>query len=292
MLLVASQSLDPYWNLAVEDLLLNEVDRRGPMLFLWRCADTVVIGKNQNPWRECNLAALRKDRGLLARRVSGGGAVYHDEGNLNYAYFCTRKDYREEDVFSWIIEALGSLDLEAVRMGRSGLAVGGQKISGNAFCYRRNAVLHHGTLLHSADLERMDRYLVGRTASFLTHAVESVPAPVVNLVELVPGLTEEQLALAVVEEFARAHGGISGELDADSLDPEAMRPLHARFISEDWILGQTPRFSVVLEEGPLRAELDVVRGIVTGAKINGVLEESLTGVPFEEEQLRARVRDL
>jgi len=96
MLIIRSKHLDIYHNLAAEEGLLEAIEQQGPILFLWQSQDTVVIGKNQIPWLECSIKSLREDGLAFARRLSGGGAVYHDPGNLNYAFFVPRTEFRDE----------------------------------------------------------------------------------------------------------------------------------------------------------------------------------------------------
>lgn len=157
-LIYKSDSLDPWYNLAVEEILLDTV-RDGFILYLWQNRDTVVIGKNQNPWKECRVRMLEKDGGYLARRLSGGGAVFHDLGNLNFTFLMNRSDYDLEKQVNVILTAVRSLGIPAEKNGRNDLVINGRKFSGNAFCFRKNSAYHHGTILVSSSLEKMTKYL-------------------------------------------------------------------------------------------------------------------------------------
>jgi lipoate-protein ligase A len=169
----------------------------------------------------------------LARRISGGGAVYHDEGNLNYAFFLPRASYRPEIVFGWIIDVLHTLGFTVERVNRTSLVVAGKKVSGNAFCYRRDAVLHHGTLLVTADLSKLRRALQPRGWSFTSRATVSVPMSVTNLADLQPGLSLADVESAFVDHFGE--GALFPNPDAvDS----------AEFVGGDWLWNRTPEFHV------------------------------------------------
>ncbi len=273
MLIVRSESMDVYRNLAVEEHLMEASGDQGPVLFLWRSDSAVVVGKNQNPWRECRLDRMRGEGVLLARRISGGGAVYHDAGNLNYCVVVDRADYREEQVYGMVIDALAPFGIRARRAGRSNLAVDGFKFSGNAFCYRGNRAMHHGTLLLEADLDRLGRYLGPMVAGIETHAIASVPAQVANL-----GLAGPAVAGALEQAFVAAWGGSPPERrnTGDFVLQEALGALAERHRSEAWLYGATPRFSVQWNG----MEAEVSRGRI--ARIRGAGMEGWEGRSFAE----------
>ncbi len=182
MLIVQSKSTDVYRNLAVEEWLLENAPHL-PVLLLYINSPCVVIGKNQNPWRECRLSLMEKDKVPLARRISGGGAVYHDEGNLNVSVIVPRTQYREEKQYELIFETLETFGIQASKLRKNSLAVNGKKFSGQAFCFRSDRVLHHGTLLVNSDLQRLGRYLGSEITGIETKAVASIPAEVMNLAD-------------------------------------------------------------------------------------------------------------
>ena len=277
MLLVTSVSLDPFWNLAVEDHLLDLVSVQGPTLFLWQSHDSVVVGKNQNPWTECHQAYCRAHEIQIARRISGGGAVYHDPGNLNYAFFCARERYHQDEVYDALIGGLRTAGVDAVRMGKSSLATAQRKFSGNAFCYRRNSVLHHGTLLVDSNLEHLHHSLAPAPLEVDTHAVPSEPAPVVNLADLDPRWDLEHVGIAVTGGFEKVFGAVDTRMCSDDLHPDRMLQLHQQFFSPEWRLGRTPRFTVRLR--PLQGW---VRMEVTQGRISDVDPEQDEGVAWSQ----------
>src|SRR5450756_2322293 len=145
--IVIGSSLDPYLNLAYEEYLVESAGADEAILFLWQNHDTVVIGCNQNPWRECDISAMGWDGVKLARRVTGGGAVFHDMGNLNFSFIVPRARYDVVRQGSVIIGALRSIGIAAEQTGRNDITIGGRKFSGNAFMHRKTTSLHHGTIL-------------------------------------------------------------------------------------------------------------------------------------------------
>ena len=254
MLIVESQSLDVYHNLAVEEYLMDAVRDKGPILFLWRSREAVVMGKNQNPWRECRLDRMRAEGVPLARRVSGGGTVYHDLGNLNYCVITGREEYCECDAYHMVFEALAAFGIEAEQTGKSNLSVAGLKFSGNAFAFRKGRALHHGTLLLDTDLVKLNRYLGSMLDGIETHAIASVPAGVANLEVPLPALVA-----ALKTSFAKLYGGGPVETWSDArIDAAVLGPMVERQRSDSWRFDATPKFSVVL--GGER--VDVVKGQV------------------------------
>lgn len=255
MLIVESRSLEVYRNLAMEEYLMDEVRGCGPILFLWRSSCAVVMGKNQNPWRECRLDRMEKDGVPLARRISGGGTVYHDAGNLNYCVITDRESYREEQAYEIVLQALESFGIRAERSGKSNLSVDGLKFSGNAFAFRKGRAMHHGTLLLNTDLDRLGRYLGAMSNAIETHAVASVPAAVMNL-----GLETEALSAALRRSFERLYPDGAGSpcSENDVVREAAVEVLQRRQASPDWIFGATPRFSIEIDGRPV----EVLKGIV------------------------------
>lgn len=298
--LVVSLSQHPWWNLALEEHLLSQVSGEQAVLLLWQNDRTVVIGRHQNPWRECRLELLEAEGGLLARRATGGGAVYHDGGNLNFSFLMGRGVYDVPRQLQTVLDALASLGLAASFSGRNDLLVDGRKCSGNAFLQGRQASLHHGTLLVAGDLERLGRYLAVDPAKLAAKGVASVRSRVVNLAACLPGLTPPRLAAALGASFWRRYGG-GGE--AELVLPErlpAVAPLAARHASAAWRLGSTPPFGRVLQRrfpwGGVELALALEEGRVREAKVYtdaleldwpAALEEALQGIPYARQELAA-----
>ncbi|HOW98709.1 MAG TPA: lipoate--protein ligase family protein [Kiritimatiellia bacterium] len=246
MRVIRSQSSLIGRNLAIEEWLLAPSAPPPPLLFLWTASPAVVIGKNQNPWMECAPGHL-ETRGIrLARRISGGGAVYHDPGNLNYAFILDRASYRRETAYDGLLARLRSLGIPAERLGRSGVGVHGRKFSGTAFCYRGERVLHHGTLLVSADLAELERALTPPPVAIRGRAVPSERSPVVNLSDVAPGLTIDRLADVLAD-------GLE-PLPLESANAKAIGKLEAKQASREWVYESTPPFEAEVLSWTLRVE--------------------------------------
>ncbi len=269
MLIVESHSLNIYRNLAIEEYLMEYSTE--PVLFLWRSDGAVVMGKNQNPWRECRLARMRDDGVPLARRISGGGTVYHDEGNLNYCVIVDRTQYREKQAYDMVIQALERLGVRAEKSGQSNLTVKGLKFSGNAFCFRKGRALHHGTLLLNTNLEQLGRYLGSSLQGIKTHAIRSVPAQVTNL-----KLDIKTLSAALIDGFQTLYStGTPPQKCSDTAVQHArLEPLLAKQHSLGWIYGATPKFSLKTQA----LHLEVAKGIVVSA--HGSLAQPLLNTAF------------
>jgi lipoate-protein ligase A len=257
MLIVQSNSMDVYHNLAVEEYLMEHAVDHGPVLFLWQSDCAVVMGKNQNPWRECRLNLMREEKIPVARRISGGGTVYHDAGNLNYCVIVDRRKYREDQAYEMVFQALKSFGIQAERTGKSNLSVDGLKFSGNAFCFRKSRALHHGTLLLNTDLERLNRYLGSTLDRIETHAIASVPAEVGNL-----NLAVDEISKVLQQSFQELYSETSlirwSELD---LDREKLKLLEEKQGSDEWRFGATPRFSVMWDGLQIEVEKGVVKNV-------------------------------
>jgi len=300
--MVHTECLDPYNNLAVEEYLMDHVTEWGPILYFWRANDAVVIGKNQNPWKEVHVPFVTAEGCFLVRRLSGGGAVYHDPGNLNYSLLLPRKQYDTKRQFSALIQALSSLGITVEMMGKNSLAVDGKKISGNAFCLRRAAAMHHGTILISTDLERMRHCLRADESGIQTRAVRSQPAPVMNLSEIDSAISQKQVIAAITESFAEMLDSKPLKMPDDMADGRVIQQLSEKYMSWDWNYGLTPSFSINIRKPLNRFEVEVTgyveKGIAKKLYVvirddNTVLAETkLTDIWFEREALIERFQAL
>jgi lipoate-protein ligase A len=244
-IVVQSVETNPYRNIAREAFLLESIPAETCILYLWQNERTVVIGRNQNAWAECRVEELEKDGGFLARRLSGGGAVYHDLGNLNFTFLVNKADYdvgRQSEV---ILRAVRNLGIDAERTGRNDIETDGRKFSGNAFYHTGNSAYHHGTLLVHTDTEAAGRYLSASPAKIQSKGVASVRSRIVNLADRKPGLTVPALTQSLIAAFDEVYN-INAEKSA--LPPEALFPggrerlkeLEARFSAPEWKYGKTP----------------------------------------------------
>ena len=159
LVVIRTAHTSPYENLGLEQYLTGQAAPGQCILYLWQNRPTVVIGRNQNVWAECRPEAMEEDGVLLARRLSGGGAVYHDLGNLNFTFIARSALYSVPRHLEVILKSLSLLGIPGEISGRNDLTVRGRKFSGNAFYRSGDFCCHHGTLLVDADLTAMSRYL-------------------------------------------------------------------------------------------------------------------------------------
>ena len=238
-----SNQYNPFLNRAVEQYLTDHQEEDIVTLYLWKNQRTVVIGYNQNPYAECNVQLLLDEGGHLMRRGTGGGAVYHDLGNINFSFIADRKLYDVQKQLSVIQEALRNYGLQAEISGRNDLTCQGRKFSGNAFSKGTVNNLHHGTILIKTDGAMMQRYLIVDKAKLLKNGVKSVASRVVNLSELVPELTSENIKQPLIEAFEKTYGGKASILGFDTLAkvPE-VQAIEDNISSHEFLFGRWEHF--------------------------------------------------
>ena len=232
-------------NLALEAWLTGCAGRLqdAAILYLWQNEKTVVIGKNQNAWRECRVLQLMEDGGCLVRRLSGGGAVFHDLGNLNVSFCVPRKDENTERQTGVILNALHLLGVHATANGRNDLELDGRKFSGHAAYRQREAVCHHCTLMLHVDSDAMERYLSVSPLKLRSKAVDSVRARVVNLSDRFPSLTIPALLQALKESFGNVYGLPVQTFDRP-IPKDELTALRDRFASWEWTYGRQIPFDI------------------------------------------------
>ena len=272
MQFIVSNQTEPYWNIAVENYLVEYADT--VTLYLWRNRRTVVIGQNQNPYSEVNVEALEADGGYLMRRKTGGGAVYHDDGNLNFSFVIPKELYDQQRQFSVIQRAVESFGLHTELSGRNDILAEGRKFSGNAFSKGHINDLHHGTLLISGDMSDLARYLKPKPAKLQKHGVASVRSRVVNLAELNPEITPESIVPRLKEAFESEYSEISEVSEfSEIIKKSEVRALHDHFASEEWKYGRWKTFTAQrsgqFDWGGVEVALtvDEARGIITDVQI-------------------------
>ena len=297
-----SETFDPHFNLATEQYLLESVQPGECILYLWQNQNTVVIGRNQNPWSECKTSLLESEGGHLVRRLSGGGAVFHDLGNLNFTFLVPTEDYDLDKQLGVILAACQNLGLNAERSGRNDILCDGRKFSGNAFFKHHGKSYHHGTLLVAADMERLSRYLTPSKAKLATKGVDSVRSRVVNLQELCPDLTIPALKEALLAAFGQVYGHPVELLSTANLNIDAISSLEAHYRSWDWKYGRKIPFTCAIEGrfswGGIQLQLQVDEGVIRDCRVYSdtmtwdsflALERALVGCRFKPEALTSVV---
>ncbi len=241
--LIISTQTNPYINIAVENHLLSLPSDGEVTMYLWQNHRTVVIGQNQNPYAECNVAQLEHDGGYLMRRRTGGGAVFHDLGNLNFSFVVPYEAYDTTRQFSVLRRAVETYGLDTAVSGRNDVLCQGRKFSGNAFAKGKYQRLHHGTILIRTDVADLQRYLKVKPAKLQKHGVASVQSRVVNLSELVPEITAQNIVPRLIAAFEQEYGTPLQTIDFDTVasHPE-VQELYSQFASDEWKYGRWQQF--------------------------------------------------
>lgn len=300
--LYVSTSFSGWDNLGMDEYFLDTMAPNDMMLYFYINSGAVIIGRNQNPWAECNLDAMERDGVQLVRRITGGGAVFHDCGNLNFSFIAGENRYDLPRQLGMILSAVRSLGIPCEFSGRNDLLADGRKFSGNAFCTRRHVCQHHGTLLINADLSRLQNYLNVDPRKLQSKGIKSVRSRVCNLSEFAPDLTCDTMLAALKAAF-RAEYGDYTELCTGDIDALAVEPYVAKHASRDWRLGNTPRFDIEIDHrftwGSVQLLLTLRHGRVdqldvysdaNDASLSDQIRERLQGAEYGSAPLAAALR--
>ena len=284
---------DPFENLAREQVLLEQGPAEGLVLYLWQNENTVVIGRNQNAYKECRVSLLEEDGGKLARRLSGGGAVFHDKGNLNFTFLLPRADFDIPRQLEVICRACRAFGIPAEISGRNDLTAAGYKFSGNAFYKTGDRAYHHGTLMLSADIDRLGRYLSPPKAKLEAKGVSSVRSRVTNLRAFVPALTCDSMSRQLIRAAEKVYGFTAQELVFTPWQKEEIARLTAHYASREWRFGANVPATFSTQQtfpwGTVSLELQVERGVITHAgvftdamewELSSLIRQALEGREF------------
>ncbi len=242
--LYESESTNPYENLGAEAYLLDTCPQDTLRFYLWQNAHTVVIGKNQHAPSEVFVEALANDSGTLARRSSGGGAVYHDLGNLNFTFIAPTGLFDIQKQMEMIALALRHAGVNAQVNGRNDIEIDGAKVSGNAFAHTRDTHLHHGTLLVDVDKMKLAKYLNVNPKKLKRKNVASVASRIVNLRELIDIDIKKlkELLFKAAEEYTGAQG------NRMAFPLQQAQAYMTQYASQDWLFPLPAKEHIVVEE--------------------------------------------
>ena len=265
---IESKSADPYSNLALEQVVFDRLDREHSYFMLWQNHNTIVVGKHQNTLEELNAAFVKEKDISVVRRLSGGGAVYHDLGNLNFT-FITAADKEGGLDFSVfcrpIQKALCSLGVPAEISGRNDMTVEGKKFSGNALYVKQNRIMHHGTILYDSDLDMLSMALKPGSARIESRGITSVRSRVTNIRPYIKtDMTAREFWIALSERMSAEFD--MKELALDSKINAAVEELREKVYTQwSWNYGNSPPFNMRKERrfegcGKIEILLDVERG--------------------------------
>jgi len=262
--LYESYSYDPYLNLAMEEKLMDSYEDDTLIFYLWQNKDTVVIGKNQAAEDECNLDLMREDNITLARRSSGGGAVYHDLGNLNFTFITGNDYFDERKQLEVVKKALSSFSLHSSFSGRNDLLIEGYKISGQAYLKRSNCSLHHGTLLIDVDINNLGKYLKQDDSKLKKHGVKSHRMRVKNIKEFDDSVSVDSMRDSLIK-------AASDVYDVPITKCELLKADEAKYSSKAWLYRLCVdgiRCKKRFDYGLIDINLSVLDGIIEDVVVN------------------------
>lgn len=296
---IKTDKTNPYNNLAAEEYLTFSAEEGEVTLFLWQNAHTVVIGRNQNPWRECNVERIKADDVYLARRMSGGGAVYHDLGNLNFTFIAKDSLYDIGKQTEVILLACRLLGIKAELNGRNDLTVDGRKFSGHAYYSSDGYNYHHGTIMMDVVPEDMSKYLQVSEVKLKSKGVESVKSRVVNLKEYLPAMSREEMISSMQDSLVRSYEKEYGSEAEEVNLPDIPKELRDKYTSEEWRLGTKIPFEKEIchrfEWGEVQVRLSMKGENISMCKIYSdsletevfaSLEELLIGVKYDSSAIK------
>ena len=272
---IESTTYDPYANLAMEEYLMLHCGETECILYLWQNEHTIVIGRNQNPWKECHLTQLEESGGHLVRRLSGGGAVYHDLQNMNYTIIGKNPSPQP------MVDALRSLGVPAELTGRNDIFVEGRKVSGYARRVSHNQEIIHGTLMYDVDLDTLIKVLDTPTSKMQAKGISSVKSRVANLKEYLPQFSSLDELQAKLQEVLSAGDG-QMPLSAEQI-AEVRKQADEKFSTWDFIYGHSHeadfRCKAKLACGNVEANLRIDHGLIDRLDFTG---DFLFDTPAEE----------
>lgn len=305
MLYINNKSNDPYFNMALDEYVVKHLNPSNDYFYFYQNRPSVIIGRNQNAIEEVNLEYVKNNDIIVVRRMSGGGAVYHDMGNINFSFVV---DYRKEDFNSIerfakaIVKALGKLGINAEFSGRNDITIDGKKFSGNAQYVTKNRILHHGTLLFDSDLSVLSKALNVKPEKIKSKGIKSVKSRVTNIKDYLPdkNVTVSQFKEMLLKFVFEVEGKELQEYNLTPKDIEQIMDLrNKKYSTWEWNVGSSPEFDLIrsarFNGGEVQVHMNVKDGIISDIKFYGdfmsirdvsEVEEKLRGQRFKQEDIK------
>ena len=304
---IESNSTDPYFNLALEEYVFERLPKDESYFMLWQNANTIVIGKYQNAFEEINQKAVDEREIRVARRLSGGGAVYHDMGNLNFTFIVDRNDIEGLNFKVFVepvVETLRGFGVEAEFSGRNDILIKGMKISGNSQYVKKDRVMHHGCIMLDSDLEKVADALKVKEAKFKSKQSKSVRSRVTTINANAPRrISMEEFKAALKARILGDESVEAYELTEEDLAAIG-RIRDEKYATWEWNYGREAHYEMTREEkfdaGLVTVHMTVRDGRIDGIRFYGDffgngeiedLEQSLKGVILDS-RLEEKLREL
>ncbi|MBN3534825.1 lipoate--protein ligase [Mycoplasma procyoni] len=304
MKIFISNNYSPYVNLVLEELMIKDEENKEDIIYLYQHENAVIIGQNQNAHKEVKLDVLKEQNIELYRRLSGGGAVYHDKGNVNFS-FITKKDERSYEKFlAPVLEFLKSLGLNAEFKGRNDLVINGAKFSGNAQFIYKDRMVHHGTILFDANLAKLSQVLNPSKLKMQSKGIESARQRVTNLIdELEDKISVHEFIFKFADFLAQKYDGSIQAIDKKYYDQ--VDELKAFRMSDEWLYGKNPEFSFFNElktnGGILQISANIVKNRIENIAFEGdflsktslvEIENKIKGTEYLKEKIKEKLETI
>ncbi len=274
MIFVRRPQINPYFNLAAEEYFLK--NSHEDVLMLWRSEPSVVVGKHQNVMSEVNMDFVRENNIPVVRRISGGGTVYHDLGNINLTQIsASRKmdqliDFRK--FTQPVIDFLKQFHLDALFEGKNNLSVNGKKFSGNSAHVFKNRVMHHGTFLYNTDLDRLEKVIHPGNGHITDKSIKSIRATVENISDYLKNPTTTEVFMQRLALFLKDYYHISTTVDITPREQRSVEKLvEEKYTQWEWNVGYSPKYSIRQERdteyGKFNVTLEVKEGKIADIQL-------------------------
>jgi lipoate-protein ligase A len=296
MVIVHRPQTDPYFNLAAEEYLLRKIEE--DCFMLWRNELSIVVGKHQNTYSEINYSMVKENNIPVVRRISGGGTVVHDPGNLNFSFISTGENEKQVDFKRFtqpIIDVLNELSVPAKLEGKNDLRVHGLKVSGNAGHVYKHKVLHHGTLLFSSDLSRLNELIKVGPGRYSDSAIKSIRNKVANISGFFPEPILMDNFINHLHRYISKNFPGTRHYSLSTSDISEIEQLaQSKYATWEWNYGYSPRFTATARfndgKKPIVMKLTIEKGIITTiasdeTDLAARFKKELKGCQFEKEQL-------